>query len=59
MTMMGGSSLGRKSRNHRSTRGRGMRTMGGRAGTHATKDIIDTDGIILMMGGKGKVKETT
>ena len=36
-----------------------MRTMGGKAGAHAAKDIIDTDGIILDMGGKGKVEETT
>ena len=36
-----------------------MRAMGGKAGAHAADDIIDTDGIILVMGGKEKVKETT
>ena len=36
-----------------------MRTMGGKAGAHAAKDIIDTDGIILVICGKEKVKETT
>ena len=36
-----------------------MRTMGEKAGAHAAKDIIDTDGILLVMRGKGEVEETT
>lgn len=35
-----------------------MRGMGGKAGAHVAGDIIDTDGIILVVGGKGKVEET-
>ena len=36
-----------------------MRAMGGIAGAHATENIIDTNGISLVMGGKEKVEETT
>ena len=36
-----------------------MRNIGGKVVAHAAKDIIDTDGIILVIGGKGEVKETT
>ena len=36
-----------------------MRAMGGKAGAHVVEEIIDVDGIILVMGGKEKVEETT
>ena len=36
-----------------------MRAMGGKARAHVAEDIIDMNGIILVMGGKEKVKETT
>ena len=36
-----------------------MRATGGIAGAHAAENIIDMDGIISVMGGKEKVRETT
>ena len=36
-----------------------MRAMGGISGAQDAENIIDMDGIILGMGGKEKVEETT
>ena len=59
MITMGGSILERMVITHKSTRGWRMRGTGGIAGAQAAENIIDTDGIIPVMDGKKKVRETT
>ena len=56
MTTAGGSGLDKMAMTHIMTRGWSMRATGGIASAHAVEVNIDTDGIILFMGGKDKVR---